>query len=96
MFFNRKLASDESTGMEILVGTPLRMPKSPDYNSFRKMITQVLMSLFVVFSTLCTDIQRSILTIEYPMFSFLILMLHSFSAYLITLKEVFNEQIPLL
>jgi hypothetical protein len=35
------LASEGSSGAEVLPGTPLRMPSTPDYKSFKKMIGQV-------------------------------------------------------
>jgi hypothetical protein len=41
VFFTDQLASDRSSGAEVIQGTPLRMPSSPDYSSFKKMITQL-------------------------------------------------------
>jgi len=38
-FFSDRLASDSSTGVEVIPGTPLRMPSNPDYKSFLKVIT---------------------------------------------------------
>lgn len=42
VFFSDRLAAEGSSGTEVLVGTPLRMPANPDFKSFAKMITQVL------------------------------------------------------
>jgi hypothetical protein len=41
VFFADRLASDASSGAEILIGTPLRMPANPDRKSFKKIIAQV-------------------------------------------------------
>lgn len=41
VFFSNVLATDKGAGMEVLPGTPLRMPDTPDYESFRKSIAQV-------------------------------------------------------
>jgi dynein heavy chain 2 len=41
VFFSNKLATDKGAGMEVLPGTPLRMPNTPDYKSFRKIIAQL-------------------------------------------------------
>jgi predicted membrane protein len=48
MFFADRLASDASSGAEILIGTPLRMPANPDRKSFKKIIAQVFF-FFLVF-----------------------------------------------
>jgi dynein heavy chain 2 len=41
VFFCDRLASDGSSGMEVMPSTPLRMPAAADYKSFRKIIAQV-------------------------------------------------------
>jgi dynein heavy chain 2 len=41
MFFNDMLASDDAGGTEVLVGTALRMPKSTDYDAFKKIIENI-------------------------------------------------------
>ncbi len=41
MFFSDRLAAEGSSGTEVLVGTPLRMPANPEFKSFSKMIAQV-------------------------------------------------------
>jgi len=41
VFFSDRLASEASNGIEVLTGTPLRMPASPDFKSFMKMISQL-------------------------------------------------------
>lgn len=40
-FFCQRVAGDSGAGQDILVGTPLRMPGSVSYDSFRKMINQL-------------------------------------------------------
>ena len=40
-FFADRLASDSSAGADVLYGTPLRMPSTPDYNAFKKIIAQL-------------------------------------------------------
>jgi len=42
VFFCDRLAADNSSGAEVIAGTPLRMPASADYKSFRKIIAQVI------------------------------------------------------
>jgi hypothetical protein len=41
VFFSDRLAAEGSAGVEVLDGTPLRMPANPDFKSFTKMIAQV-------------------------------------------------------
>ena len=41
LFFSSQLASDKGVGIEVLPGTPLRMPNIPDYASFQKVISQL-------------------------------------------------------
>jgi hypothetical protein len=41
LFFSDRLASDSSGGMEVIPGTPLRMPTNPEFKSFIKIINQV-------------------------------------------------------
>jgi hypothetical protein len=41
VFFAEDIASDRGAGAEILQGTALRMPKVPDYESFRRIIDKV-------------------------------------------------------
>ncbi len=41
MFFSDRLASDRSTGQDVLVGTPLRMPSNPEFKSFLNIIKQL-------------------------------------------------------
>ena len=41
VFFSEDIASDRGAGAEILQGTALRMPKVPDYESFRRIIDKV-------------------------------------------------------
>jgi hypothetical protein len=41
VFFSDRLAAEGSSGMEVLVGTPLRMPAQTDFKSFTKLIAQV-------------------------------------------------------
>ncbi len=48
MFLNEKLVSDKEKGLEILKGTPLRMSSNSDYNTFLKLINQVLLIQFYI------------------------------------------------
>ena len=41
VFFCEDIASERGAGSEILQGTALRMPKSPDYESFKRIIDKV-------------------------------------------------------
>eukprot|EP01033_Poteriospumella_lacustris_P002713 gene2718-1970_t len=43
MFFSHRLASDSGSGMEVLPGTPLRMPSAAaaDYKTFKKILTHL-------------------------------------------------------
>jgi dynein heavy chain 2 len=41
MFFNDKNASDSGAGIEIVPGTSLRMPNHTDYESFKKVLSQM-------------------------------------------------------
>jgi hypothetical protein len=47
VFFSEDIASDRGAGAEILQGTALRMPKVPDYESFRRIIDKVSCALAV-------------------------------------------------
>ena len=42
VFFNEDLVSDRGAGCEVLLGTSLRMPKIPDYESCRRIIDKVV------------------------------------------------------
>lgn len=46
VFFSEDIASEQGAGAEILQGTSLRMPKIPDYESFRRIIDKVLYCAF--------------------------------------------------
>lgn len=60
LFFSSQLASDKGIGIEVLPGTPLRMPNVPDYDSFQKVISQLPdVDAPVVFS-LPDNIERSL------------------------------------
>jgi len=52
VFFSDRLAAEGSSGTEVLVGTPLRMPANPEFKSFSKMIAQVKSRLVSFFSSL--------------------------------------------
>jgi dynein heavy chain 2 len=41
IFFSDRVASDKAAGQEIISGTPLRMPSSPEFEAFRKIISSV-------------------------------------------------------
>jgi hypothetical protein len=41
LFFSDRLASENGGGQAVLEGTPLRMPTSPEYKSFVKVINQL-------------------------------------------------------
>jgi hypothetical protein len=47
VFFSEDIASDRGAGAEILQGTALRMPKVPDYESFRRIIDKVICAFAV-------------------------------------------------
>jgi hypothetical protein len=42
MFFNNRLVSENQSNSEIVPGTPLRMPSSPDYESFKRTIQNLV------------------------------------------------------
>lgn len=48
VFFNEDLVSERGAGCEVLVGTSLRMPKIPDYESCRRIIDKVCKDSSVV------------------------------------------------
>jgi hypothetical protein len=52
VFFSEDIASEQGAGSEILQGTSLRMPKIPDYESFRRIIDKVLYCTFYSLSLL--------------------------------------------
>ena len=41
MFFSDRIASEQGNNEEVIYGTPLRMPKSADFETFRKVISQL-------------------------------------------------------
>jgi dynein heavy chain 2 len=41
VFFSDRLVSDNSTGVEVIAGTPLRMPSNPEVKAFNKIISQL-------------------------------------------------------
>ncbi len=41
MFFSERVATDAAAGVEVLSGTPLRIPLTPDFESFKKTINQL-------------------------------------------------------
>jgi hypothetical protein len=40
-FFNNRLVSDSGAGAEVLEGTIVRMPSTPDYDSFQRIVRDV-------------------------------------------------------
>lgn len=67
VFFSDRLAAEGSSGTEVLVGTPLRMPANPDFKSFAKMITQVLLFFSPYMWWLrCCSLFVSVYTVQLP------------------------------
>lgn len=60
VFFSEAIASEQGAGSEILQGTSLRMPKIPDYESFRRIIDKVPNSQLILSFILCYAIFSSL------------------------------------
>jgi hypothetical protein len=64
VFFSEDIASDRGAGAEILQGTALRMPKVPDYESFRRIIDKVICLPFPSLLTIPLPVPSS--TLQLP------------------------------
>lgn len=60
LLFTPRLVNDRGSGQEIIAGTPLRMPASPDFHSFRKIITQLPDIDAPYFFALPDNVERSL------------------------------------
>ena len=50
VFFTDRVVSERGSGQEIISGTPLKMPNSAEFESFRKIVSQVWMMLYASLS----------------------------------------------